>query len=1032
MSKVGQLERETQDRVVELFRTKLKYEYYGNWEEREGNSNIEIEYLTKFLKDKQRYSTGLINKALSKLEKVAGNQSNNLYDINKEVYSLLRYGVKVKEEPGEPTQTVWLIDWKEIENNEFAIAQEVTVKGTNTKRPDIVIYINGIAICVIELKRSMVSISEGIRQNLTNQKPLFIQHFFTAMQLIFAGNDTEGLKYGTIETKEKYYMKWKEVDELKYPDLSNKAINNITSGLTDNLDKEIVQVFYKERLLDIIHNFIVFDRGIKKLCRHNQYFGVKAAHKFIRKREGGIIWHTQGSGKSLSMVWLARWIHENVTDSRVLIITDREELDEQIEKVFIGVDENIYRTTSGNDLIDKLNATTPWLLCSLVHKFGRKEEADYEGYIDELISKLPQDFRAKGDIYVFVDECHRTQSGKLHRAMRKILPDSLLIGFTGTPLLKSDKPKSIEVFGPYIHTYKFDEGVADKVIVDLRYEARKVEQDIHSQDKIDQWFESKTQGLTEVAKNELKMRWASMKKVLSSKDRLSKIVNDILFDMGTKDRLQNGRGNALLISGSIYQACRYYQMFIDAGFDKCAIITSYVPSENDIKLEETGEEGYTEKLLQYEIYQNMLERFGYKSNQIDEFEEDVKKKFVNEPAQMKLLIVVDKLLTGFDAPAATYLYIDKSMRDHGLFQAICRVNRIDTDDKDYGYIIDYRDLFNTLETAFNDYTSEAFDAYDSEDVKGLLSNRLDKAKERLDQTLETIKALCEPVAPPKGTNEYIEYFCGDTAKVDDIKKNEQKRISLYRSTVSLIRAYANIANEMIEAGYSRQQIEQIKKDVKYYENLRLEIKLASGDAINLKAYEPAMRHLIDTYIGAEESKIISAFDDLSLVQLIVERGENAINSLPENIRNNKRAVAETIENNLRRVIIEKRPTNPKYYEKMSELLNELIELRKQEIKNYEEYLKRILELTKQISDPAKSVQYPKTLNTNAKRSLYDNLGNNEELAMNIDKEICSVKKDNWRGNIIKERQVEYAIKKYIANEAEVKRIFEIVEMQKDY
>jgi len=1032
MSKVGQLERETQNRIVKLFQETLNYHYYNDWSDRENNSNIETEYLTKFLKERKGYSDTLIKKALYELDKVAGNQTKSLYDINKEVYSRLRYGVQVREDQGEHMQTVDLIDWENINNNEFAIAEEVTVRGANTKRPDIVIYVNGIALAVIELKRSIVSISEGISQSLTNQKPQFIQQFFNTVQYIIAANETEGLKYGTIETTEKYFTKWKEVDETKYPDLVYKEINSITSTLTENLDKEIVRLFYKERFLDFIHNFIVFDRGNKKLSRHNQYFGVKAAHKYIRKREGGIVWHTQGSGKSLTMVWLARWIHENVKNSRVLIITDRDELDDQIEKVFIGVGEEIHRTTSGSDLIEKLNATFPWLLCSLVHKFGRKEEADYESYIEELVTKLPKDFKAKGDIYVFVDECHRTQSGKLHSAMRKILPDSLLIGFTGTPLLKADKLKSIDVFGPYIHTYKFDEGVSDNVIVDLRYEARKVEQEIHSQDKIDQWFETKTKGLTDVAKNELKLRWASMKKLLSSKERLAKIVNDILFDMSIKDRLQSGNGNALLVSGSIFEACRYYQMFRDSGFDKCAIITSYVPSKNDITTEETGEDGINEKIEQYEIYQNMLKDYGYQLNQVDQFETFAKKKFVDEPAQMKLLIVVDKLLTGFDAPSATYLYIDKSMRDHGLFQAICRVNRVHTDDKEYGYIIDYKDLFNTLESAVNDYTSDAFDAYDADDVQGLLSNRLAHAKERLDNALESIKALCEPVKPPKETNEFRDYFCGDTSNKDDLKKNEQKRISLYRSTVSLIRAYADIANEMIQAGYSPKEIEQIRNDVKYYENIRAEIKLASGDAIDLKAFEPAMRHLIDSYIGAKESKVISAFDDMSLVQLIVERGKDAINSLPENIRKDKRAVAETIENNLRRVIIEERPTNPKYYEKMSDLLEELIKLRKQEVEEYEEYLKRILELTKKVVNPSNSVQYPTSLNTNARRALYDNLNNNEELAVKIDEEILSVKKDDFRGHKIKERQVEYAIKKHLPDEVEAKRIFELVLQQRDY
>jgi type I restriction enzyme R subunit len=1014
MSQIGQKEKITQERIVNLFKDKLDYQYLGNWEDRPDNSNVETEILSKFLKGKQGYSESLIKKAIFKLEKTAGNQQKSLYDINKQIYSLLRYGVPVKEEPSKPTQTIQLINWKEPLKNEFAIAEEVTVSGEYTKRPDIVIYVNGIALGIIELKRSTISVSEGIRQNLDNQKSVFISQFFTTMQLIMAGNDSEGLRYGTIETPEKHYLTWK-------------------GGKEENLlDRHLLKLCQKERFLEIIHNFLVFDRGIKKVCRHSQYFGVKAVQEYLRKREGGIIWHAQGSGKSLVMIWLAKWIRENVKNSRVLIITDREELDEQIEKIFIGVDEQIHRTKSGSDLIDKLNNTIPWLLCSLIHKFGRKEEADYEEYINELKKALPKNFKAKGDIYVFVDECHRTQSGKLHKAMRHILPNAVIIGFTGTPLLKRDKQTSIEVFGPYIHTYKFDEAVEDKVILDLRYEARKVEQEITAQDKIDQWFEAKTKGLTDVAKEQLKMRWGSMKKVLSSKDRLSKIVGDIMFDMGTKDRLQNGRGNALLVSGSIYQACRYYEMFRAAGLEKCAIITSYVPSEYDLKGETTGEDGYTRNIRKYEIYQKMLEDHRYDIDEVDDFEKEAKRKFVNEPAQMRLLIVVDKLLTGFDAPPATYLYIDKTMRDHGLFQAICRVNRIDTEDKEYGYIVDYRDLFNSLEKSISDYTSGAFDNFEAEDVKGLLTNRLEKAKERLDEALESVKALCEPVSLPKDESAFRRYFCGDTSNKDELQDNQRKRIALYKHVVKLVRAYANIASEMPEAGYSKEEIQQIKKDIQYYEDIRKMIKLASGDAIDLKAYEPAMRHLIDTYISAEESKKISAFDDLSLIKLIVERGEAAIDQLPKNITKDREAVAETIENNLRKVIIDERPTNPKYYEKMSVLLDELIKARKEKVKNYEEYLKKILELTKFVTQPETSADYPKSLDTDAKRALYDNLGQDEKLALDIDLEIRRVKKDNFRGNRIKEREVKSAIKKYVKDSEVVENIFELVKNQNEY
>jgi type I restriction enzyme R subunit len=1009
MTDVGQIERITQNRVVELFRKQLDYQYLGNWIDRENNSNIEQDSLRKYL-SKKGYTQTLISKAINELTRTATNQSKSLYDINKNIYTLLRYGVNVKEDAGKNTSTVKLIDWENPLENDFAIAEEVTVIGENTKRPDVVLYVNGIALSVLELKRSTVSVSEGIRQNLDNQDQTFIRPFFATIQLIMAGNDTEGIRYGVIETPEKYYLKWKEDSNIENP-----------------LDKHIIQLCQKERFLELLHDFIVYDRGIKKICRHNQYFAVKASQQSLQRREGGILWHAQGSGKSLIMVWIAKWASENINDARVLIITDRDELDKQIEKTFLGVSEKIVRTRSGKDLIEKLNATTPQLICSLVHKFAHKEEADYDGYIEELKRCLPGDFKAKGDIYVFVDECHRTQSGKLHDAMNLILPNAIFIGFTGTPLLKKDKKKSIEVFGKYIHTYKFDEAVKDKVVLDLRYEARNVDQNITSQAKIDQWFDAKTRGLTDYAKIELKKRWGTMKRVLSSQSRLEKIVADIILDMATKDRLQSGEGNAMLVSGSIYQACKYYELFQNAGLKKCAIVTSYIPTINDIKGESTGEDSLTDKLKQHEVYQKMLD-----GKDPETFEDEVKQKFVDEPAQMKLLIVVDKLLTGFDAPSATYLYIDKSMRDHGLFQAICRVNRLDGDDKEYGYIIDYKDLFKSLEKSIDDYTSEAFDEYEKEDVEGLLTDRLVLGKKRLDEALEQIKALCEPVAPPKDSLAYIRYFCGSPENKEDLKETEQKRIALYKHTVALIRAYADIANEMEGAGYTPEEIEQIKTDVRHYEDVRGEIKQASGDAIDLKAYEPDMRHLIDTYISAEESVSIFTFYNMTLIELIVERGEDAVDALPKGIARNTEAVAETIENNIRRLIIDEMPTNPKYYENMSTLLDELIKERKEELRNYKKYLARIVELSKIVKNPAKSATYPTSLNSNAKRALYDNLSQDEELTMALDAEIYHTKKDGWRGNIIKEREVKYAIRKHVDDDDEVDRVFELVKNQNEY
>jgi type I restriction enzyme R subunit len=1003
---VGQIEKQTQARVVKVFRTALDYDYLGNWIDRDGNRNIEAELLTAFLK-KQGHDDSLISKVLYQLDKAAGDTSKSLYDRNRAVYDLLRYGVRIKADVGENTQTVWLIDWERPLQNHFGIAEEVTVAAADAKahgkRPDVVLYVNGIALGLLELKRSTISVAEGIRQNLDNQKKVFIEHFFSTMQLVLAGNDTEGLRYGTIQTPEKYYLTWKEESDIENP-----------------LDRAVTQLCSKERFLELVHDFILFDAGWKKLCRHSQYFAVRASQEHVRRREGGIIWNTQGSGKSLIMVWLAKWMREHVQDARVLIITDRTELDEQIEKVFFGVSEEIYRTKSCADLIAKLNAVNPWLLCSLIHKFGAREDGeeigDIPGYIEEVRKALPAGFKAKGELYVFVDECHRTQSGALHDAMKAILPNAVFIGFTGTPLLKADKKKSIEVFGGYIHTYKFDEAVKDGVVLDLRYEARDIDQSITSQTKIDQWFEAKTKGLTDLAKAQLKQRWGTLQKVLSSRDRLSKIVGDIMLDMETRDRLKSGHGNAMLIAGSIYEACKFYEMFDKTDLHgRCAIVTSYVPSAAKIKGEESGE-GETENLEKYAVYQNMLAEWFNEPpekavSKVEKFEQEVKRKFVHEPGQMKLLIVVDKLLTGFDAPPATYLYIDKQMQDHGLFQAICRVNRLHGDDKEYGYIIDYKDLFQSLQTAVKDYTSGALDGYDREDVAGLLKDRLEKARERLEETREAVKALCEPVEPPKDTAAYLRYFCAqEPGNAEQLKANEPTRLALYKHVAAFIRAFANIANELDDAGYAPAEIKTLEGEVDHYEKVRSEVKLASGDYIDLKMYEPAMRHLIDTYIRAEESEKISTFDDMSLVQLIVERGPDAVDSLPKGIRQNKEAVAETIENNVRRLIIDEQPINPKYYERMSQLLDALIAQRRQAALDYQKYLQQIVELTKKIKNPTEGSAYPASLNTNAKRAFYDNFGRNEKLALAIDSAILASRQDDWRGNIFKVRRVKNAIK----------------------
>ncbi len=1023
-NQVGQRERITQNRVLALFKNRLDYELLGDWSHRESNSSIDAPLLKLWLQ-KRGVPDDHIRLALIELQRAAFDPSRSLYDRNRAVYGLLRYGVPITPNVGENTVRVRMIDWENPEQNHFGVAEEVTIRptlpGSHEKRPDVVIYVNGIALGVLELKRSTVSVEEGIRQNLDNQKRVFIEDFFAPIQFVMAGNDTQGLRYGAIQTGEKYYLGWKEDS---FEEESNP------------LDRALLQLMDKRRFLELIHDFVVFDAGVKKLPRAHQYFGVKAAQAFALRREGGVIWHTQGSGKSLSMVWLARWLREHVPGARVLLITDRTELDEQIERIFLGVHEKIYRTTSGTDLIATLGHANPSLICSLVHKFGRgahsgagEDEAEtpeasaaVRDYLAQIEAAGRAGFAAIGQVFVFVDECHRTQSGDLNKAMKALLPNGVFFGFTGTPLLKKDKASSLETFGRNIHTYKFDEAVRDGVVLDLRYEARDVEQFLGQAGRIDDWFELKTRGLTPLARAQLKARWGTLRRLLSSKERLDRIVADIVTDMDKRPRLQDGHGNALLVAGSIYQACKYYELFQTTELaDKCAIVTSYQPHHSQLKGQGNA---LTEQLSQLNTYRKMLASWFHQdedtaAGRVAEFEVQAKEKFIKEPGQLKLLIVVDKLLTGFDAPSATYLYIDKKMRDHGLFQAICRVNRLDGEGKDYGYIVDYRDLFQSLKSAYETYTEGAFDGFEEGDVDGLLGNRITKGRERFEELLETVQALCEPVLPPRDTSAFRRFFVSEKPNdVEGIEANQTKRLTLYKTVAALVRAYANIAGDMEAAGFDEKTAKALAEEVGLWVKVRDEVKIASGDAIDLKAYEPDMRHLIDQYVRAHDSEKLTSFDDLSLVQLLAKRGASAVEALPDEIKNSEGAVAEVIVNNVRRLIIDESPVNPKYYEKMSQLLDALIQRRHEEAISYRQYLEEVTQIARELMSGEPSKTYPSSLETPGQRALYDNLGDDEALALRVDGAVRGALQDGWRGHAIKTRKVSTAIRAALSGDTE--------------
>lgn len=1033
-SHIGEPERPVQNRLLALFKEKLKYEYLGNYEYRTCNRNIERKLLFDYLMSTKKWSGDEAKRAITKLEKEAYCTPQNMQEKNEKVYSLLRYGVNVSPDVGTKKITVNLIDWEHPDKNQFYIAEEVTINSSTpdsfTKRPDLVIYVNGIALAVMELKRSKVSVHDGIRQTIGNQQENFIRPFFSTVQLLFAGNDSQGLYYGVIDTPEKFWLRWKEPD----------------ASIPNELDRSVTQWFNKERLLEMIHDFLVFDAGIKKVCRPNQYFAVKAAQPRCEKKEGGVIWEAQGSGKSLIMVWLAEWIHENIDNSRVVIITDREELDEQISDGFKDTGETIARAKSGAGLIGMLNEEAPWLLCTLIHKFGKKNvegkgdmagvksEIPLEKYLEDIVAQLPQGFKAKGNIFVFIDECHRTQGGYLHEAMKTIMgKDVMMIGFTGTPLLHTQKKDTWQTFGPLIHAYRFNEAVEDGVILDLRYESRKVDQFLGNKDKIDAWFEKKTKGLNKVAAARLKGRWATMQKIFSSRQRIDAVVGDICLDMDTTPLLVNRRGNAILVADSIYQACRYWDAFQKTALKgHCAVITSFEAKADDINMASSGE-NESEDEYKYRIYKEMTD--GHKS--VSAFEAYAKKEFIDHPKNMRLLIVVDKLLTGFDAPSACVLYIDKHMENHNLFQAICRVNRVDGDDKEYGYIVDYQNLFECISGAIGDYTSDgaALSGYDKEDIEGYIKEKNKACRKDLEEAKEQVEALLALVHPQTREGFFRYFVYDDNAPEEEMDKqlddNAEKRSKLYKYVRRYLNCYANLANSLEDMGYSEAERKEYAECAKKYDALKREIELRSNDHIDMRRYEPDMRQVLDLYVKAEDSEVIAKLDDTSFLDIVAAQNEEQLNDLPDELKDEYgRASAETVEANLREVIRKDSPFNPAYYGKLSIILQELIDKRKKEMLDYEEYMKELIELVKKARGKSAN-SYPESIKTPGMRALYDNLGQNEYLAIRAHEVIKENALVGFRDNRLKQRKLIKALAKLLGDEM-AQKIYDIIKLHDEY
>lgn len=1032
-------ERVTQNRVVARLTASaatggLGYAHLGEWSKREGNRNVEASHLRANLQQRG-YGDAHIAQALQKLMAAADTTGITLYQANLRTYQLLRYGVPVQVAAGSPHETVHLIDWATPAHNHFALAEEVTLKGGHERRPDIVLFINGIAVGVIELKRSSADVANGIRQLITNQEAIFNQGFFSTVQLVLAGSDSQGLRYGTTGTPEKFFVEWKHHKV-------GGADETLAAG--ELLDGPLSQMLAPERLLDLLRNFVIFDAGQKKVPRLHQYEGVKAAQERITRHEGGVIWHTQGSGKSILMVLIAKWLLEHDPEARILVVTDRDELDKQIEGVMknagvIGTEAPSPRILSRKDLVEKLGAQSPRLMCALIHKI---DAADLKG----------EPPRLAGRFYVFVDECHRTQGGDMNKQMKRWLASAIFIGFTGTPLLRRDRQTTREVFGTFIHTYKFDEAVADKVVLDLKYEARNVPQRLTARKAIDDWFEKKTQGLNNFQKSVLRRRWATMEELMSSGERKQRIIADVIHDFGVRPRLNNDRGTAILVAASIYDACHYYRLFQNTGFGAyCGVITSYEPNHNAISQEPKD----SDERYKFDTYTKYVLA---KDQTTTHYESEMKRRFIEEPANMKLLIVVSKLLTGFDAPSCTYIYLDNELRDHNLFQAICRTNRLDGDDKDYGHVVDYKELFSKVQDAIAVYTSDELDTETmGDDGNVIVKDWREEGKARLDEAREALMYLCAPVKQPQGIEQHIQYFCGDAANPTALNDTEPLRISFYKAVAAFVRAYADLAQNLVEAGYTAAQIKTLEQETLFYAEVRAAIKNHSGEELDIKPFEADMRHLINTYIQADPANLLGDLSELSLTELIIHTGiHDAIaKKLNEKGKRSRNAIAEGIINNVRKTIIRDQLTDPMFYAEMSKLLDDLIQQKHDDTASYEQFLKNAEALAKRLGQGSGEKGIPVVLHGNKEATvLYNNLpevlaasvpphtvaeppapygDEHLQLALNLDRAVRDKAPADWKGDPAREAQVLNAIFPILGrNETATRAMFDIIKNQPGY
>ena len=867
------------------------------------------------------FSAANIERAMEDLDEPL---TDGLVRTSEKIYDALLLGKSYPETVGDGKMLSFnlrYIDWDNPQNNVFHVTEEFAVDSRDRQhnaRPDIVLFINGIPFAIIECKAPHIPVEEAVGQMIRNQQATYIPHLFKFAQLVVATNKN-AVKYATVGTPKKFWSVWKEQDD-EWLQTRLKAL--VPDRMPTEQDRNIVSLFSSERVYELIRYFILFDANVKKVCRYQQFFAVREIMKTIAEsdehgnRRSGVIWHTQGSGKSLTMVMLAKYILMELKDChpRVVIVTDRKELDAQIAATFAHTRLTPARATSGRHLVELVNSARADVITSIINKFNTVERQEVKN--------------PSRDIFVLVDESHRSNYGLMATRMRSVFPNACYIGFTGTPLMKSEK-NTMARFGRLIHKYTIRDGVEDGAIVPLIYEGRFVEQKV-DEENIDLWFKQTTRRLTEAQREDLRRKWSSIRRLTSTDARIKRIALDISehFIEGYKDT----GFKAMLATNYKRDAIRYLECFEQFGDLNCAVVISPPDMREGV---DDADEGADDLVVSF--WNKMMQQYG----DADRYEEAIKNRFCD--GEIDILIVCSKLLTGFDAPLCQVLYIDKELKEHGLLQAIARTNRLH-EGKDYGLIVDYRGLIEKLDTAMDMYSGAGLENFDGGDLKGVVVDVM-SAIGNLRSAYTQLVELFAPVGSISDA-EAVEVFLAD----------DKMRQDFYTLLCAFGRALHLVLNaEQAYNALSKEERQKYQDTFIFFSKVRRSVKLQYCDAIDNAEYEPLMQNLLDTHLSvAGLKKITSPIDILNKDDFEKELEE--LGSL--------RSKADAIASRMTRSISEKRDENPAYYDSFSKRIRDALALYKEKVISEAEYLAKMRTIMEDYHAGRSTVSYPARIKNN--------------------------------------------------------------------